>query len=404
MTSPVRDIVIAGASLAGLSAADGLRAGGFDGSITILSDERQLPYDRPPLSKELLSSAEDQEPIPLRSADHYAEHDFDLRLGHAAVGLDIDRRYVITSDGDPLPWDAVIIATGSRPRRLHTASGEPVPVLRTPQDVEELRRAATEHGEVTLVGASFIGLEVAASLRERGVKVTMFDIAPLPLHGIVGQEVAADLRDLHLNKGVDLRTGVSVVAISGTPGDYRMELSDGTEHRAPHIVAGIGVRANDEWLQGSGVDLDRGVLTDAAGRTSVPGVYAAGDVAHFEHPLLGERTHVDHWTNAMQQGRHVAANILSGEAAPHTAVPYFWTEQYGRKFHCYGRRRATDESVVVEGQLGTEEYLVLYGSEGEFHCVFSCGRERSLRGYRKLLQRGGTWQEALELAGQNAAV
>ncbi|WP_127126305.1 NAD(P)/FAD-dependent oxidoreductase [Georgenia sp. SYP-B2076] len=399
-----RNVVIAGASVAGLSAADALRDGGFDGSVTILSDERELPYDRPPLSKELLSAPEQPEPVALRPAEHYAAKRLDLRLGHAAVGLDIDRRFVVTSDGAALPWDAVVIATGSRPKPLRTAGGAALPVLRTPQDLRALRLAAALYGDVTLVGSSFIGLEIAASLRARGVDVTVFGATPLPLGDVVGPEVAADIRDLHVSHGVSMRTGVQVLSVDGGPGAYTLHLSDGTEHHAPHVVAGIGVQPNDEWLVGSGVELDAGVLCDAAGRTNVPGVYAAGDIAHFEHPLLGGRTHVDHWTNAVQQGRLVAANILSGGAAPHSGLPYYWTDQYGRRFHSYGRRRPGDDAVVVEGALGTEEYLVLYGSSGEFHCVLSCGRERSLRGYRKLLQRGATWDEALQLAGRSAGV
>ncbi|KAE8765732.1 NAD(P)/FAD-dependent oxidoreductase [Georgenia thermotolerans] len=400
----VRHVVIAGASVAGLSAADALRAGGFDGSITLLSDERLPPYDRPPLSKELLSTEDELELAWLRPTEHYAAQRLDLRLGHAAVGLDIDRRYVITSDGEALPWDAVVVATGSRPKPLVTAEGRALPVLRTAEDLRSLRAAAARYGEVTLVGASFIGLEIAASLRELGVAVTVFGATPLPLGDVVGPEVAADLRDLHLAHRVRMRMGVEVVSVSGSPGAFDVQTADGATRRTPYVVAGVGVQPNDEWLVGSGVELDAGVVCDAAGRTNVPGVWAAGDVAHFDHPLLRERVHVDHWTNAVQQGRLVGDNIVRGEAAEHTGVPYYWTDQYGRRLHSYGRRRRGDEAVVAEGALGTDEYLVLYGAGDAFHCVLSCGRERSLRPYRKLLQRGGTWDEALTLAGRGADV
>ncbi|MCK6208953.1 FAD-dependent oxidoreductase [Georgenia sp. EYE_87] len=399
--STLRNVVIAGASVAGLSAADALRQGGFDGSITILSDERTVPYDRPPLSKELLAADGEPAAVELRPQDHYAAHELDLRLGHAAAGLDIDRRYVVTSDGAALPWDAVVIATGSRPRPLLTTSGAPLPVLRTMADLVHIRDGAARYGRVTLVGASFIGLEIAASLRRRGVPVTLFGAAELPLDNVVGPEVAADVRDLHDAHGVDLRLGALVTAVEGAPGDYTLRLSDGTTHRAPFVVAGVGVEPNVEWLLGSGVVLDGGVACDAAGRTNVPGVWAAGDVAAYDHPLLGARVRIDHWTSAGQQGRHVAGGILSGTATPFTSVPYYWTDQYDRKFHCYGRRLPEDEAFVAEGSLASGEYLVLYGSDGEFHSVLSSGRERSLRGYRKLLERRGTWADALELAGGN---
>ncbi|TRW47465.1 NAD(P)/FAD-dependent oxidoreductase [Georgenia yuyongxinii] len=401
MTSRLRNVVVAGASLAGLAAADALRQGGFDGSITLLSDERRAPYDRPPLSKDLLAADSDPVPVALRPEGHFADHELDLRLGHAAVGLDIDRRYVVTSDGAALPWDAVVVATGSRPRPLLTTSGEALPVLRTIEDLVRIRDGVARHGRVTLIGSSFIGLEIAASLRRRGVAVTLFGATQLPLNDVVGPEVATDVRDLHAAHGVDLRLGALVTAVDGAPGDYALHLSDGTTLSTPFVVAGVGVEPNVEWLLGSGVVLDGGVVCDAAGRTNVPGVWAAGDVAAYDHPLLGSRVRVDHWTSAGQQGRHVAANILSGGDTPFTSVPYYWTDQYDRKFHCYGRRLPADDAFVAEGSLASGEYLVLYGTAGEFHSVFSSGRERSLRGYRKLLERGGTWDEALAIADGN---
>ncbi|WP_411733442.1 NAD(P)/FAD-dependent oxidoreductase [Paeniglutamicibacter sp.] len=403
MTAQLEKIVIAGASVAGTTVADELRQGGFTGTITMLSDERHLPYDRPPLSKQMLSSDSTTEPIALRDPGHFVELGIDLLLGHGAAGLDIDRRYVITTDGDPLPWDALVIATGSRPRTVTTVAGESLPSLRTVEDVLAIREAAAEYGRVTLVGSSFIGMEIAASLRSRGIEVTVFGAMDLPLNQGVGPEVAADLRDLHLGHGTDLRLGALIVSVAGSRGNYELTLADGSVHRTPYVISGIGIQPNTEWLIGSGVEPDPafgGVLCNAAGRTNVPGIWAAGDVAQYDHPVLGPRAHVGHWTNAAQQARHVAANILAAREDPYTAIPYFWTDQFDRKIQCHGRRHPQDSSVVVEGSIESGEYLVLYGSAGNFHAVLSCGRDRSLRKYVKLLRRQASWDEALAEAGQ----
>lgn len=397
-------IVIVGASVAGLAAADTLREGGFEGTVTILSDERHVPYDRPPLSKSMLLAGHGSESTAqaLRSEGHFEEQQLDLRIGDAAVGLDIDRRNVVTSNGDVLPYDAVVIACGSRPRVMLTEEGAELPTLRTPGDLAALRTAAAQYRGITVIGSGFIGLEVAASLRERGLEVTVFGATPLPLDRIMGPDVAGLVRGLHTDRGVRLFADTGVESVSGVPGDFTLRLSDGTIHTTDYVVAGIGVVPNTEWLVGSGVALDAGVLCDATGRTNVPDVYAAGDVAHFEHPLLGGRVRVEHWTNALEQGRHVAGNILTRGSAEYAAVPYFWTDQYDRKFQSYGRRQPGDELFLAEGTLDDDEFLVLYGSADGFHCAISCGRPRALRGYRKLLERGGSWAEARALAaGQN---
>jgi 3-phenylpropionate/trans-cinnamate dioxygenase ferredoxin reductase subunit len=323
-----------------------------------------------------------------------------LLLGHRAVGLDVDRHYVVTENGDAVPWDAVIVATGSRPRTLVTTEGEALPVLRTPADLHVLREAAARYGQVTLIGAGLIGLEVAASLSGHQVEVTLINDLELPLRNVLGAPVAEEVRELHRRHGVDLLLGVSVESVSGGPGSYSVQLSNGSTHRTSFILVGIGVDANDEWLDGSGVALDAGVLVDAAGRANIPGVWAAGDVARLlSHPSLPGPTRIEHWTHAIEHGRHVGLNVARGSHVPYAGVPYFWTEQYGRRFHGYGRIRPDDTALLVEGTLGDDEYLVLYGSDDVLHAAVSCGRARSLRGYRKVLERNGGWREALDLAG-----
>lgn len=396
----LENVVIVGASAAGLSAADGLREGGYDGRIVILGNELHQPYDRPTLSKKLLASHGEPQLHALRTPERLQATRLELLLGRGAVGLDVDRRYVITDHGDTIAWDAVIIATGCRPRTLTTSEGEALPVLRTPEDLAILREAAARYSEITLIGAGLIGLEIAAALSGHQVEVTVINDRELPLRNIVGARVAEVIRDLHKSHGVNLRLGVAVQGVSGGPSAYAVQLADGTTHRTPFTLVGAGVIANDEWLLGSGLDLDSGVVVDTAGRASVPGVWATGDVARLAHPHLPGTVRVEHWTHAVEHGRHVGLNVAGGFSAPYSRAPYFWTEQYGRRFHSYGRVRPGDAAVVAEGALGEDQYLVLYGGEDEFHAVVSCGCVKSLRGYRKLLERGGSWNEALDLAAE----
>src|SRR3954452_10650552 len=394
----LENVVIVAASAAGLSAADGLREGGYGGKIIILGDEQHEPYDRPTLSKKLLVSQGEPQLHALRTRERLEAADVTLLLGHRAVGLDVDRHYVVTENGDAVPWDAVIIATGSRPRTLLTTEAEPLPVLRTPADLTLLRQAAARYGEVTLIGAGLIGLEVAASLSGPQVKVTLINDHELPLRNVLGAPVAEQVRELHRRHDVDLLLGVSVESVSGGPGSYSVRLSNGSTHRTSFILVGIGVDANDDWLDGSGVALDAGVLVDATGRANVPGVWAAGDVARMlSHPSLPESTRVEHWTHAIEHGRHVGLNVARGSHVPYAGVPYFWTEQYGRRFEGYGRIRPDDSALVVEGTLGDDEYLVLYGSDDGLHAAVSLGCRRSLRSCRKVLERNGSWREALDV-------
>jgi len=228
--------------------------------------------------------------------------------------------------------------------------------------------------------------------------VHVFGTSPLPLGRVIGPEIAAALRDLHLAHGVALHAGTAVRAVTGVPGAYELRLDDASVHRTPFVLAGIGAEPEVDWLLGSGVKLNGGVICDSAGRAGAPGVWAAGDVAAFDHPVLGHLVRVEHWTHAVQQGRHVGLNVARGEAVPYTAVPYFWTEQYGRRFDCYGRRRPGDQTLIAEGSLDSGVFLALSGHGDEFHAVLSCGRARSLKAYRKLLERRGSWAEARALA------
>jgi NADPH-dependent 2,4-dienoyl-CoA reductase/sulfur reductase-like enzyme len=391
----LRNVVVVGASAAGLAAADGLREAGFEGNITILSAETVAPYDRPALSKGLLESDEELPLCALRTDDHLAAQGFDLRLGQGATGLDIDRHYVITTDGEPIPYDGMIVATGARAREVHTRHGQPLPVLRTAADLSALRKAAETWRDIAVIGLGFIGLEIAAALQPRGVQVSIFGRSRLPLHDVLGHEVAAALHRMHADHGVAMHATSQVIEVVGEPGAYRIRTAEGQQYRASHVVAGVGIDPETGWLARSGVAVNDGVVCDLSGCTSVPGIYAAGDAARW--PGKGRRGGTGHWMGAINQGRHVAHNLIRAERKPLESVPYFWTTQYGRKYCCYGRMQAGDQTIVVDGTLGGD-FLALFTDGVHLNGVVSCGRERLLRVYRKLLQRNGDLPEALELA------
>ncbi|PWI10531.1 FAD-dependent oxidoreductase [Streptomyces sp. NWU339] len=398
MTRANVGVVIVGASAAGLSAADGLREGGYTGPLTVLDEEVEPGYDRPMLSKSLLAAEEHAVPAPLRTGEHLADKGIDLLAGHGAMGLDIDRRLVVTNWGEAIGWRHVVVATGVTARPVVTAGGTALPTLRTRADLATARQLATSGRPVTLIGGGFIGLEAAAALRSRGVEVTLLCATELPLAAVLGDEVARWLHGLHLANGISFGLGSAVTTVEETSHGYGIHLADGRTRQATSVLAGVGTEPATDWLIGSGVELDHGVVTDAAGRTNVEGVWAAGDVAALRDPLHGRPRRFEHWTHAIEQGRRVGLSIARGEATPYDAVPYIWTEQYGLTLHMLGERRPGDTDIVVEGSLDTGEFVVLHGTGDELHGATVCGRVRALRTYRKLLRSRATLNDALAAA------
>ncbi len=392
----MRQAVIVGASAAGMAAADGLREGGWEGRILVLGEELDPPYDRTMLSKGLLADGAAR-PLMLRTEQQLAERDITLLPGVAARGLDIDRRLVVTSDGDAIPYDAVVVATGSRPRAMTTTAGVPLPVLRNLGDLVRLRDLTAATERVALIGAGLIGLEIAATLRARQIPVTVIGTPTLPLADQLGAEVATWLWGLHEAHGVDGRLGTTVSSVGGEPGAYEITLGDGSSLRCDVVLVAIGVVASDRWLVGSGVALRDGVLCDAGGRTNVPDVWAAGDVARVQHGAV-EPLRFGHWTNAVEHGRQVGLNIARGEATAYHGIRSFWTEQYGHTIRSIGTRRPGDTDETVEGEAASGEFLVVHGAGDAFHAVTACGRDRSLRTYRKSLLQGAALSDARALA------
>jgi 3-phenylpropionate/trans-cinnamate dioxygenase ferredoxin reductase component len=383
-------VVVAGASLAGLRTVEALRRLGYAGSITVLGAEPHLPYDRPPLSKEVIAGKWDAERTALRKPGSYAELGAEWRLGTPATGLDVRGSAVLCGE-ERVPFDALFIATGCTPRRLPGAPLEGVHVLRTIEDAHAIRRAFDAGARVAVVGAGFIGGEVAATARGRGLPVTMIEALPAPLERQLGAAMGARVVALHRDHGVDLRVGVGVAALEGHGRVERVRLADGSLVDADLVVVGIGVTPNTGWLAHSHVALSDGVVCDAHCRTNVPGVYAVGDVARWHHGGYGEHLRIEHWTNATEMADAAAAALLagSGEAPPYSPVPYFWSDQFGVKMQLAGRALPGDAVSLVDGSLEERRFVALYRREGKLTAVLGWNRPRIVMQHRKELREAG---------------
>ncbi|MET1060345.1 MAG: FAD-dependent oxidoreductase [Nocardioides sp.] len=346
MTDPT-NIVIVGGGLAGAKAVEGLRDRGYDGDITLLGAEPHLPYERPPLSKGLLLGSDEPDSVFVHDQAWYDEQRVDVRTGVEVTGLDLDRRRV-SAGGAEVTFDRLLLTTGSAPRRLPIAdaSGVPVAYLRTLDDSLALK--AQLGRRLILIGGGWIGLEVAAAARAAGGEVTVIESLELPLLGALGSRVATTFAGLHREHGVDLRLGATVEAIEPEGDGAAVRLADGGTVTGDLVVVGIGAAARDGLASAAGLPCDRGVLVD--GRLeAVPGVFAAGDVAQHDHPVLGRRIRVEHWDTAIEQGTHVAGALL-GEEAPYTRLPYFFTDQYDLGMEYVGNVGPEGfDDVVVRG-------------------------------------------------------
>jgi 3-phenylpropionate/trans-cinnamate dioxygenase ferredoxin reductase subunit len=396
-----RVIVVVGAALAGLRAVETLRAAGFDGRLVLIGAEEHLPYDRPPLSKELLAGTCEPERIRLREAASYAALDVELLLGTTAAALDIRERTVTVNGSRRIRYDGLVIATGTRPRTLpFGAYPAGVHTLRTLDDCLAIRRALDADPRVVVVGAGFIGAEVAATCRQRGHAVVLVEPLPGPLFRVLGAEVSGALAALHADHGVDLRLGTGVVGLRGSDHVEEVVLSDGHTVPADLVVVGVGVTPATEWLTGSGLALDDGVLCDATCATAAPNVVAAGDVARWYHPLLGGYLRVEHWTNATEQGEAAALRLLHGEAAaPYAPVPYVWSDQYEVKIQVSGWPAAGDEVAVVHGALAERRFVVLYGRAGRLVGAVAFNQPRLLLSYERLIAERRPFHEVVGAAG-----
>jgi NADPH-dependent 2,4-dienoyl-CoA reductase/sulfur reductase-like enzyme len=400
-TRALRTVVVVGASLAGLRATETLRREGFDGRIVLVGAEPHLPYDRPPLSKQLLAGEWEPQELALRRTP-YDELEVELRLGVRATALDAAGR-VLTLEGDEkVPFDGALLATGAAPRTLPgTPDLDGIFVLRTVDDALDLRARLDAQPRVVVIGAGFIGSEVAATCRMRGLQVTVLEALPAPLVRGLGPVLGMVCGELHRDHGVDLRLGVGVAAIEGDGRVERVRLDDGNTVDADIVVVGVGVAPVTDWLEGSGLVLDNGIVCDET-LLAAPGIVAAGDVARWPNPMFdGEVMRLEHWTNAAEQGVAAARRLLVGEGDEpevYAPVPFVWSDQYDRKIQTVGHFRGDDEMEVVYGSLEERRFVSVFGRNGRLVGALGFSMPAKVMQYRKMIEERASFADALERA------
>jgi NADPH-dependent 2,4-dienoyl-CoA reductase/sulfur reductase-like enzyme len=388
-------------SLAGLRAAETLRREGFDGRIVAIGGESHLPYDRPPLSKELLAGEAEPDQIVLRKQG-VDELELEWRLGARAIALDSSAREVELHDGERIAFDGCVIATGATPRRMPNQPDlDGVFVLRELDDALALREMLQARPKVVVIGAGFIGAEVAATCRQRGLDVTLLEMLPQPMVRGLGSELGSVIAAVHRDHGVDLRLGVTVESIDGD-GDGQVQsvrLGDGSRVEADVVVVGVGVVPATSWLEGSGLAIDNGVVCDA-GCLAAPNIVAAGDVARFPNELFdGQLMRLEHWTNATEQGVHAARRLL-GHDDVFAPVPFVWSDQYDRKIQTVGVVSPDADLHIAHGTLADRQFVALFGKGGRIVGALGFNRARNVMQYRRLISERASWDTALELANK----
>lgn len=397
MPAPAR-VVVVGAGLAAVRLAEELREHGFEGSLVVVGEESVPPYDRPPLSKHVLRG--ERAAPPLLAPEDGARLRLDLRLGVRAVALHPDERSVLLDDGSTVEYDELVVATGATPRHVPDLEGDGVHVLRTADDAAGLRAAVVQAGRVTIVGGGFIGCEVAASARSMGADVVLLEVLALPLVRVLGPTVAEQVVRLHREHGVDVRSATSVLEVHGEGAGRTLVLSDGTTVPGDVVLVGIGVEPRTAWLDGSGVDIDGGVVCGADGRSSVDGVWAVGDVSRWWLPSHAVHRRIEHWTNASEQAGVVARNLLGGREE-HDPVAYVWSDQYATKWQLVGLPAPTDDVTLLQVGPKADKLLCVYGRDGRLTGALGASAPRPVMRVRQLLAQRASYDAALA-ALQNA--
>lgn len=384
-------IVIVGGGLAAARTAEQLRRSEYTGSITIVSDEDHLPYDRPPLSKEVLRAETDD--VTLKPAEFYQKQNITLLLGNAARSVDTAAQTLTLADGSVVGYDELVIATGLVPKRISSFPDlEGIRVLRSYDESMALRKHAGSARRAVVIGAGFIGCEVAASLRGLGVDVVLVEPQPAPLASVLGEQIGSLVARLHRDEGVDVRCGVGVAEVRGTDRVEKVVLADGTELDVDLVVVGIGSLPATGWLDGSGIELDNGVVCDAVGRTSAPHVWAIGDVASWRN-TVGHQVRVEHWSNVADQARVLVPALLGQETTPATTVPYFWSDQYDVKIQCLGEPQAGDIVHLVEDD--GRKFLAFFERDGVVTGVVGGGMPAKVMKTRAKIAAGAPISDVL---------
>ncbi|MEV6488809.1 FAD-dependent oxidoreductase [Actinoplanes sp. NPDC051633] len=352
--------VVVGAGLAGGKAVETLRDQGYDGRIVLIGSEESPPYERPPLSKGLLLGTAERDSVFVHTPQWYADHDVDLRTGTTVTGLSPEKR-LVAAGGEEIVYDRLLLTTGASPRRLSVPGGERALLLRTLGDSEAIARAATDGSRIVVIGAGWIGLEVAAAARSHGAAVTVVETASLPLQRVLGDTIATIFADLHREHGVEFHFGAKISEITAT----HVLLADGTALPFDAVIAGVGVTPNVDLAAQAGLAVDNGVLVDRQLRTSDPAIFAAGDVANVDHPLLKTRIRVEHWANALHSGPAAARAMLDQDVS-YDRLPYFCTDQYDLGMEYTGWvPPGIDAEVVVRGDLASRSFIAFWLVEGK---------------------------------------
>ncbi len=383
-----QNIVIIGAGHAGGRAADALRTAGYTGAVTLCGEERHPPYERPPLSKELLFGAIPHEKTYLFPEAYYAEKNIALKLGVAVTAIDRQAQRVTFADGSTLPYDALMLTTGARARRLPLPGGDGPRVfyLRDIDDTLALREKLGEGTRLAIIGAGFIGLEIAATARKRGVSVTVIELAALPLARVAAPEIGEYMAQLHRGKGVDLRTGVKVTAIEDTGSELRIMVEGGEPIVADYAAIGIGAQPNVELAQQAGIECKDGIVVDQFGHTNDPKIFAAGDVTRHLNPLLDRHVRLEAWQNAQNQAIAVA-KVMAGGDQPFSEVPWFWTDQYETNMQMAGAPDRWDR-VVWRGEPTDPGFTLFQLLDGRVVAAVTINNARDMRFGRMLIQSG----------------
>lgn len=394
-------IVVTGASLAGVRAIEKLRSEGHQGEIVAISAETDMPYDRPPLSKQFLTGKFQEDQISLRRQG-FDDLDVDWRLGSRATALDPEKRVLELSDGERLEYGGLLIATGGAARGLPGTDGlDGIRLLRSLADARALRADLASASRLVVVGAGFIGMEVAASARELGLEVTVVEALSKPLLRGLGETLGDWVGERFRDHGVSLRCGVGVEGFLGDDRVEGVDLKDGQRIEADLILVGIGASPSCGWLEGSGLNLDNGVLCDAVGATDLPDVVAAGDVARWHDPRQGKAVRYEHWTSAIEQSAVAARRLLlgPGEVEPLVQVPYVWSDLFELRLAMLGEPAAGDELHVCHGKLDAGRFLALVGQSGKFVGAVGMKRPRELNACRDWLAREVSFEQAVAELG-----
>lgn len=394
----VQHIAVVGASLAGLRLLEALRREGYAGRVTMIGAESELPYDRPPLSKQFLVDGWPEEKLAL-SKTGVAPLGAEWRLGQRATALDANALAIDLADGSRVEADAIVLATGAEARHLPFERGlEGILALRTLEDARRLRDALAGAPRVVVIGAGFIGMEVAASCRAKGCAVTVIEPLPAPLIRGLGPILGERVARRHREAGVEFHLGVGVSAFEGEGRVTGVRLADDRVVPADVVVVGVGAAPAVGWLEGAGLAIENGILCDATGATSRPGVFALGDCARWENARYPERPRFEHWTSAVEQAEVVARRLVQGKGDPHAAVPYVWTDQFDLRLAIAGEFKPDDAMHVCLGSLEEDKFLVLFGRGGKLVGAVGCKRPRQLNAARRWIAEGLSFDEAIAQA------